>query len=180
MDGVKPVRHGKTTIYASAWCKPYGASLPLSHTFVGGSSYHQVDCMRESWLLILLRLRRDEMVLVIAMATITSNLRLQWHPLTIIEIIQFLIYQNQLGKGFVPGTHWVLILPNTFHIHAIMFQVYLRADATPSEETDGLRWLRYSIAIFRVFLSQFLSYTHPLSRWNCRKRLHGHIWCDPY
>ncbi len=139
MDGVKPVRHGKTTIYEFD-AEPYGVHpyhchiAPVTrHVSKGLYGVFIVDPPGG-------RPPADEMVLVIGGYDINNEQRnalyvfngipnyYRDHPIP--------IYQNQLVRLYL--LNMIEFDPAvTFHIHANMFQVYRTGRTlTPSEETD--------------------------------------------
>lgn len=139
MDGVKPVRHDKTTIYEFD-AKPYGVHpyhchiAPLTrHISKGLYGLFIVDPPGS-------RPPADEIVLVMGGYDINNEQRntlyafngipnyYRDHPIP--------IYQNQLVRLYL--LNMIEFDPAvTFHIHANMFQVYRTGRTlTPSEETD--------------------------------------------
>lgn len=139
MDGVKPVRHGKTTIYEFD-AEPYGVHpyhchiAPVTrHVSKGLYGVFIVDPPGG-------RPPADEMVLVMGGYDINNEQRnalyvfngipnyYRDHPIP--------IYQNQLVRLYL--LNMIEFDPAvTFHIHANMFQVYRTGRTlTPSEETD--------------------------------------------
>jgi FtsP/CotA-like multicopper oxidase with cupredoxin domain len=139
MDGVKPVRHGKTTIYEFD-AKPYG--VHPYHCHIAPVTRH---ISKGLYGILIIdppggRPPADEMVLVMGGYDINNEQRnllyafngipnyYRDHPIS--------IYQNQLVRLYL--LNMIEFDPAvTFHIHANMFQVYRTGRTlTPSEETD--------------------------------------------
>jgi len=139
MDGVRPVRHGKTTIYEFD-AKPYGVHpyhchiAPLTrHISKGLYGLFIVDPPGG-------RPPADEIVLVMGGYDINNQQRNALYAFNGIPNYYrdrpIPIYQNQLVRLYL--LNMIEFDPAiTFHIHANMFQVYRTGRTlTPSEETD--------------------------------------------
>ncbi len=139
MDGVKPVRHGKTMIYEFD-AQPYG--VHLYHCHIAPVTRHISKGLYGMFIVDPPEGRppADEMVLVIGGYDINNDQDNELyafnglpnyyrdHPIP--------IYQNQLVRLYI--LNMIEFDPAvTFHIHANMFRVYRTGRTlTPNEETD--------------------------------------------
>ncbi len=139
MDGVKPVRHGKTTIYEFD-AKPYG--VHPYHCHIAPVTRHISKGLYGIFIIDPPSGRppADEMVLVMGGYDINNEQRNLLYAFNGIPNYYrdrpIPIYQNQLVRLYL--LNMIEFDPAvTFHIHANMFQVY-RTGRTlaPSEETD--------------------------------------------
>lgn len=141
MDGVKPVRHGKTTIYEFD-AKPYG--VHLYHCHIAPVTRH---ISRGLYGLFIVdppegRPPADEMVMVMGGYDLDDDEHNELYAFNGIPNYYrdrpIPIYQNQLVRLYL--LNMIEFDPAiTFHIHANLFQVY-RTGRTlkPSEETDAI------------------------------------------
>lgn len=139
MDGVKPVRHGKTTIYEFD-VNPYG--LYPYHCHIAPVTRH-ISKGLYGLLIVDPKKSRppaDEMVMVIGGYDINNDEQNELYAINGIpnyyRDYPIPIYQNQLVRLYV--LNMVEYDPAiTFHIHANLFRVYRTGRTlTPDEETD--------------------------------------------
>lgn len=139
MDGVKPIRHGKTTVYEFD-VKPYG--LYPYHCHVAPVTRH---ISKGLYGLLIVDPRKgrppaDEMVMVIGGYDINNDERNELYAFNGIpnyyRDYPIPIYQNQLVRLYVLNmVEYDPVI--TFHIHANLFKVYRSGRTlTPDEETD--------------------------------------------
>lgn len=139
MDGVKPVRHGKTTIYEFD-AEPYG--VHPYHCHIAPVTRHISKGLYGIFIIDPPggRPPADEMVLVMGGYDINNEQRNLLYAFNGIPNYYrerpIPIYQNQLVRLYL--LNMIEFDPAvTFHIHANMFQVYRTGRTlTPSEETD--------------------------------------------
>ncbi|GAB1542920.1 multicopper oxidase domain-containing protein [Scytonema sp. NUACC21] len=139
MDGVRPVRHGKATIYEFD-AKPYGVHLYHCHVepvtrHIGKGLYGMfiIDPPTP-------RAPADEMVLIMAGYDINDDKRNEFYAFNGVpdhymhHPIQ--IYQNQLVRLYIANL--IELDPAvTFHLHANFFKVYPTGmTSTPAFESD--------------------------------------------
>ncbi len=139
MDGVTPIRHGKTAIYEFE-AKPYG--VHLYHCHIAPVTRHISKGLYGMFIVDPLSPRppADEMVMVMGGYDINNDNHNELyafnglpnyyrdHPIS--------IYQNQLIRLYI--LNMIEFDPAvTFHIHGNMFKVYKTGrNLTPDEETD--------------------------------------------
>jgi FtsP/CotA-like multicopper oxidase with cupredoxin domain len=139
MDGVKPVRHGKTEIYEFD-AEPYG--LHPYHCHVAPVTRH---ISKGLYGLFIIdppegRPAADEMVMVMGGFDVNNNQKNELYAFNGIPNYYrdhpIRIYQNQLVRLYL--LNMIEFDPAiTFHIHANMFQVYRTGRTlTPNEESD--------------------------------------------
>jgi FtsP/CotA-like multicopper oxidase with cupredoxin domain len=139
MDGVKPVRHGKTEIYEFD-AEPYG--LHPYHCHVAPVTRH---ISKGLYGLFIIdppegRPAADEMVMVMGGFDVNNDQKNELYAFNGIPNYYrdhpIRIYQNQLVRLYL--LNMIEFDPAiTFHIHANMFQVYRTGRTlTPNEESD--------------------------------------------
>lgn len=139
MDGVEPIRHGKTTIYefdaAPYGVHPYHCHIAPVTRHVGKGLYGMFIIDPAAG-----RPPADEMVLVMGAYDVNDDQHNELYAFNGVPNFYrdrpISIYQNQLVRLYV--LNMIELDPAvTFHLHANLFQVY-RTGRTlvPSEETD--------------------------------------------
>ena len=158
MDGVKPVRHGKTTIYEFD-AEPYG--VHPYHCHIAPVTRHISKGLYGMFIIDPPGGRpvADEMVLVMGGYDINNQQRNALYAFNGIPNYYLThpipIYQNQLVRLYL--LNMIEFDPAvTFHIHANMFRVYRTGRTlTPSEETDVI-----TMGTAERHILEF-SYAHP-------------------
>lgn len=139
MDGVKPIRHGESTIYEFE-AEPYG--LHLYHCHIGPVTRHITKGLYGMFIVDPIQGRppADELVLVMGGYDINDEKKNQLYAFNGLpnyyKSYPIPIYQNQLIRLYL--LNMIEFDPvATFHIHANFFQVYPTGmTLKPSWETD--------------------------------------------
>ncbi|HAC62753.1 MAG TPA: copper oxidase [Cyanothece sp. UBA12306] len=166
MDGVKPIRHGKSTIYEFE-AKPYG--VHLYHCHIAPVTRHISKGLYGMFIVDPPQPRppADEMVMVMGGYDINNDRHNQLyafnglpnyyrdHPIS--------IYKNQLIRLYI--LNMIEFDPvATFHIHGNMFKVYRTGRSlTPDEETDMITMgtaERHILEFSYPYTGQYLFHPH--------------------
>lgn len=139
MDGVKPVRHGKNTVYEFE-AKPFG--VHLYHCHIAPVTRHISKGLYGMFIVDPPQPRppADEMVMVMGGYDINNDRNNELYAFNGIPNYYrdrpISIYKNQLIRLYI--LNMIEFDPvSTFHIHANMFKVYRTGRSlTPDEETD--------------------------------------------